>query len=514
MIEERGAELGPPERLHPLALLASIGSSLRNMWGIFVAGGYFAIQGRWGIVFAALAIFTVFSLLRSVIRWHKLSFRVGTREIRIDSGFLNRTHRSIPFDRIQDVTIEQGPLARALGLARVGFETGGSGGSHDDEGALAAITLVRANEIRELVRASRELGQSPSAAAVPVESEEAPVFAMDLKRVLLAGLFNFSLAVVGFLFGASQTVGQVVGFDPFDESFWRGLFAAGSPIADYVLAHRVATLIAGSLLLVLLGLGTGLLRTLMREYGFRLDRRETALRRRRGLITLTDVSLPLKRIQAAAIGSGPVRARFGWSELTLQSLAMDEAGKGEHVVAPLADEPEIDRVLDAIGYRPLRTPLWRRVSSAYVWVLMVGLSPLFLIAILQLMLFGVAPFAIEGVPEEAITALAPAVAWSALMLLVLLGAVALRWLGWRRYGYALDGDRLIVRLGWLRRRIRILPLRNIQSVDYSQSFVGRWFGMANLAIGVAGGSAASHGVNALPAETARALRNDLLSRYA
>ena len=512
MRESAGA-LGPPERLHPLALLASIRASLRNMWGMFVAGGYFAVQGRWRIALILLGLFAIGSLLASVIRWHRFSYRVGAREIRIDSGIFNRTHRSIPFDRIQDVTIEQGPVARLLGLAKVGFETGGSAGRKADEGALAAIALVRAGEIRELVRSSRGLGPSRVEVAV-AEVEQTPIFAMDLKRVLLLGLFNFSLAVVGFLFGASQTVGQVVGFDPFDEAFWENLFARGSPLADYVLAHRLTTAVAGTVVLVLIGLGTGLVRTLLREYGFRLDRRETALRRRRGLVTLTDVSLPLRRIQAAAIGSGPVRARFGWSELKLQSLARDEGGRGEHVVAPLAQAGEVADALEAIGYPPVGTPDWRRVSRAHVWTLVVGLSPLLLIALLQVALFGIAPFAIGGVPDEAIILLAPAMTGALAFLGVLLVPIVLRWLDWRRYGYSLESERLLVRLGWWRRRLRILPLRNIQSVDFRQTFVGRWFGIASLAIGVAGGGGATHGVRALPAETARALRSDLLSRYA
>lgn len=511
-MSEDAAALGPPERLHPLALLASVRASLRNMWGMFVAGGYFAVQGRWRLAIILLGLFAIGSLLASVIRWHRFSYRVGPREIRIDSGMFSRTHRSIPFDRIQDVTIEQGPIARVLGLARVGFETGGSGGSKADEGALAAITLARAGEIRELVRASRGLGFSPAEAEAAV-ADGAPLFAMDLKRVLLLGLFNFSLAVVGFLFGASQTVGQVVGFDPFDEAFWSGLFARGSPIADYVLAHRISTAVAGTLVLVVIGLGTGLVRTVLREYGFRLDRRETALRRRRGLVTLTDVSLPLRRIQAAAVGSGPVRARFGWSELKLQSLARDEGGKGEHVVAPLADPVEIEQVLEAIGYPPVGAPAWARVSKGYIWSLAVGLSPLLLLAAAMVILF-FASFVIEDVPREALILLAPALIWSVGLVALLLLPIGIRWLAWRRYGYALEGDRLLVRSGWWRRRLRILPVRNIQSVDYTQSFVARWFGMASLAIGVAGGGGATHGVTALPAETARSLRRDLLSRYA
>ena len=87
--------------------------------------------------------------------WRFFEFRVGASEIRIDSGILQRTHRSIPFDRIQDVDITQPLLARAFGLARVKFETGASAGAKEDEGVLQAIALTRAQDLRALVRARR-----------------------------------------------------------------------------------------------------------------------------------------------------------------------------------------------------------------------------------------------------------------------------------------------------------------------------------------------------------------------
>ena len=513
-MNEAALDLGPPERLHPLSLLASLSASLRGMWGLFAAGGYFAVQGRWATAAAMIGLFTAFSIGAAFIRWRKFAFRVGTREIQIDSGLFNRVHRSIPFDRIQDVTVEQGPVARIFGLARVSFETGATAATKDDDGSLAAIPLARAGEIHDLVRASRGLGPSAEI-AVAEEVESEPVFAMDLRRLLLAGVFNFSLAVVGALVGASQTMGDVIGFDPFDQAFWGTILARDTPIAAYVRAHQLAVVILGALTLIAIGLGTGIVRTVLRDYGFRLDRRETGLRRRRGLITLTDVTLPLKRVQAAVIATGPVRARFGWSEIKLQSLAQDEGGKGDHVVAPLADAGEVNAVLAAVAYPEIGRPAWRRISLSYVWTLAVGLSPLILIAALQVAVFALLPSmmdeALGGPAGESMT---PALITSAVIFGVLLLAIGLRWLDWRRYGYALDGDRLLVRSGWWRRRLRILPLKNIQSLDYRQSFVGRWFGIASLTIGVAGGGLASHGVKALPAETARQLRGLLLARYA
>ena len=490
-MSEADAALGPPERLHPLSLLSSLRASLRGMWGMFAAGGYFAVKGHWLLLFLMLGLFAILSLGGALFRWSHFTFRVGAREIRIESGLLNRTHRSIPFDRIQDVTVEQGPLARALGLARVRFETGGSSGAKEVDGSLAAIALERAGEIRDLVRASR--GLAPAAARAETLAEEAPVFAMQLKRVLLEGVFNFSLAVLGGLVGLTQTVGDTMGFDPFNDRFWEGLFAAGTPIGDFLRQNAVVTALAGALVLILIGLGTGLLRTVLRDYGFRLDRAANGLRRRRGLLTITDVTLPAKRTQAAIIGTGPARDRFGWSELRFQSLAKEEGGKRDHVVAPLADDHEVGTVLGAIGWPPPQAADWRRVSKAYLLAFLAALSPLALVA----------AFLILFTPLQ-----------GALISAALAGIVGTRWLAWRRYAYALDGERLLVRSGWWRRRLKILPMRNVQSVDYLQNFVDRRFGTANLVIGVAGGGLTGHGIKALPSETARSLREQLLSRFA
>jgi putative membrane protein len=483
-----GAALGEPERLHPLFLLTGIGGALRGMAGGYVFIAYLAVSGRLQTALFAAAALLVFVAISLYLYWSRFEYRVGANEIRIDSGIFSRTHRSIPFDRVQDVDITQGPLARLLGLAKVKFETGASAGK--EEGVLLAIALNRAEAIRELVRARRS-GAAPLGDAAE-EADRRPVYAMDFGRLLLAGLFNFSLAVFAGLFGLSQTVGDLIGFDPLNRDFWTSMFSAASPITRFILANQLVTGIAGLLSLVLLGVVTGVVRTTLRDYGFRLDRTGTGLRRRRGLLTITDVTLPLRRAQAAIVGTGPVRDRFGWRELKLQSLAQDEGGGGDHVLAPLAADGEVGEILQALGWRPLPREIgWNKVSPAYAWVLTIALVPLLLLATVQMALLPVLGIVIGA---------------------AILAAVALRWLAWRRTGYALDGDRLLIRTGWWRRRILVLPARRIQSVDLSQNFVSRRFGTASLAFGVAGGGGFSaHAIPALREEKARELRGQLLS---
>jgi putative membrane protein len=480
--------VGPPERLHPFFLLTGLGGSLKGMAGGYALIGYFAASGRWGSALVGLILLLLFMGVGVLLYWRRFEFRVGQNEIRIDSGILSRTHRSIPFDRIQDVDITQGPIARALGLARVKFETGASAG--EEEGVLQAIRLERAEELRDLVRSRRVRSAAAAVEAAATVEEAEPIYTLSLKRLLLAGTFNFSLALLAGLFGLTQTFGDALGFDPFSRTFWLNILSAGGPIRDFILAHRATTAAVGIVTLILLGVVTGIVRTTLRDYGFRLDRTGVGLRRRRGLFTRTDVTLPIKRAQAALVASGPVRDRFGWRELRLQSLAKDEGGKGSHVVAPLARDEEVGRILTQLEWAPLPDDVpWVRVSRAYVTTLAVGMIPLYFIAAGNLFF-------------QPLIGAAIAVA--------LLGMLATRWLAWTRTGYAVDAERLLVRTGWWKRRITVLPAPRIQSVDLRESFISRLFGISALQFGVAGGGMTGHSIPAIPRGEARKLRDRLL----
>jgi putative membrane protein len=481
--------LGPPERLHPLYLLTGLGQSLKGAWGLIAGGAYFATQGRWWIVAVMAVLFALFSIGALFLRWLKLEYRVGADEIRIDSGFLSRTSRAIPFDRVTDVDLEQGPVHRLFGLAKVKLETGASAGAKEEEGVLHTISLARAEALREHIRARR--GQATARVASEELAEGPALFAMDTGRVALAGLFNFSLAVIAGLFGLAQTVGDPLGIDPFERSFWLDLLNRSEPLQNLVLAHQIVAILGGTVLLVLLGIGTGLFRTVLREYGFRLDRTDAGFRRRRGLLTLTDVTIPAKRVQAAILANGPIRQHFGWWVLKLQSLAQD-GGKGDHVVAPLARETEAAAILHSLEW-PVGPSAdgWRPVSSAYVTSHAIVLLPIAVATVSSYITLG--PIALLGIP-------------------VGLAIMAVRWFAWRRTRYALDGGSLFVESGWWRHRRNILPIRKVQSVDLAENSWSRAFGICTLRLGVAGGSGFSdHHVPALSRAEAEALRAELLA---
>ena len=482
-------QLVPPERLHPLYLLTGLGQSLKSAWGLFAGGAVLAAQGSRSLAILLVLGSIAVSLGGLFLRWLKLEYRVGPDEIRIDSGFLHRTSRAIPFDRVTDVDLEQGPVQRLLGLAKVKLETGASAGSKEEEGVLHTISLARAEALREHIRARKGIASIPPAAIA--EAEARSIYAMDTQRVLTAGLFNFSLAVIAGLFGATQTIGQPWGIDPFQRTFWLDLLARSEPLQRLVMSHQMVTILAGSVLLILLGIGTGLIRTVLREYGFRLDRTETGFRRRRGLLTLTDVSIPAKRAQAAILGSGPVRQYFGWWVLKLQSLAQD-GGKGDHVVAPLAHDDEAAAILASLNWPSAPTGgEWRPVARAYFTSFIGILAPAAILTLIGVPFLG--PVALLWLAGAAL-------------------AIVMRWLDWRQTRYALDGGSLFVETGWWRRRRNIVHVRKIQSIDLTESWWTRLFGICTLRLGIAGGSGFSdHRVPALTRPQAEALRAELLT---
>ncbi|WP_343345536.1 PH domain-containing protein [Sphingomicrobium sp. XHP0239] len=507
------------ERLHPLTLFTGLGAAVRGAWAALLGSVYFVSQGNWyWALFLVGGVFVV-SLLGIGARYLSFSYRVEADEIDMASGIVSRNERSIPFDRIQDVNIEQGLLHRLVGLARVKFETGASAGANaGDDGSLDSITLARANELRDRIRAhrageGRRVTVGDAAETAIAKEEERPViFAMSPRRILTLCLFSFSLAIVGALFGLAQTYGDALGLDLFDPDFWAGIVARSGPLQELVLANRALTILFGIASLMLAGFLTAFVRVIPREWNFTLRRTETGFRRQRGLFTLTDVVIPLKRVQAAILDTGPVRRRSGYFEFKVQSLGSDTGNAGDHTLAPLGTRSEIEGIVEEMEWRALSTDTrgWDRPRPAFVTSsLLVSLPIVILIA------FGTAA-AVAGIMwsgdwdlENAVAQFLP-IFGSVFLAIYLLSALS-RWLDYRHRRHTLDGDRFVMRSGWWRQRLVVLPLGRIQSIDVKRNFIDRVFGIADVRIGVAGGGGFSaHGIDAVTPDEAMALREALL----
>ena len=151
-----------------------------SMWGLaffvglgenFDSGGEFSLSllnWFWGIILLSFLAFLAFVVLCFV--WAKLTYRFYRYELtdagfRKELGVIYKKYVTIPYDRIQNVDIYRGILARILGLSDLNIQTAGmsaADASHvmfggGSEGRLPALSREVAEQLRdELIRRTRQ----------------------------------------------------------------------------------------------------------------------------------------------------------------------------------------------------------------------------------------------------------------------------------------------------------------------------------------------------------------------
>jgi len=340
-----------------------------------------------------------------------------------------------------------------------------------------------AERLRELVRSQKSGG--PASVAREPDGEPPVLFAMGPKRVLTFGLFEFSLAVVAVVAGAVQQFDFLLDFDVWEWREWQHLLAG--PGGWLLALGVVGQIIAGALAvaaLLLLGLVTGLVRTILREWDFRLERTDKGLRRRRGLLTRTDVVMPIHRVQALRIGTGLVRRWFGWYRLGVVSLAQDSGG-ANHAAAPFAQMPEIAPIVGETGFHlPHDDADWRRGSKRY---------RIDRVALAALILIPLAVGCALLLDPPVWLAAVPGLGWIALV-------EAFRFNHDRN---AIDAEQLYSRQGWLAPKLAISSRVKLQSVEIARGPIARRRGYATVHLGLAGGQASIPGITIARAEELR-----------
>jgi len=501
------------------ALASAIIPAAFILFGAASQSGEMAAIAPW-VIPILLAVIAL-NLVPPWLGWYRLRYRIGQSDVRLEQGIISRAARSVPYDRIQDVSLEQKLIPRLLGLVEVKFETGAGG---KDELKLAYVREEEGERLREVVRAlvegadaetapAREGEAAPSfesgrADAAPAASaaENRLLFAMGPRRLFTYGLFNFSLVIFAVLLGAAQQLEFLLPFDIWEyigSWFAEARYAeAGGYIEGMGMGARIAGLAYLLFGIVVVGMASGVVKTFIADWGFRLDRTAKGFRRRRGLLTRTDVVMPVHRVQALVLSTGIIRRRFGWHGLSFISLAQD-TGSANHDVAPFARLVEIAPIAREAGFSlPDEAQEWRRPSPNYYFDRAV-------IACLLVTVAGIFAFTAAAVSAGQFV---PGLAVIGAVILAIIGLIAAReFYLWRYDRHALDPAQVLSRRGWLAPRTQVASRVKLHSAEIAQGPLARWRGYCDLRFGLAGGNLAFRG---LALDDARKLRAAVLDSIA
>ena len=310
---------------------------------------------------------------------------------------------------------------------------------------------------------------------------------MSLRRVLLSGAFRFSLLYIVMIFTATEYLGM----DPEEVVNW----ISGDRLdALSALLERSPILVVLSTVIVVSMLAwiTGILMNLNRFFGFRLGYEEGKLYFRHGLLTVSEGTIPLKKVQALIIRTNPLMEAFGWYRLELQTMGFDAGDRGYRVAAPFARKVEIMTIAQRI--RPFVLPeRFLPVSKLMIRRSFVRYTLLFL---------------------PAVAAAAYFWDWGAWLLIALPLLYALAVRQYRNHGFNADEAYLFVRRGVFRKLMWILPAERFQVFYLTQTIFQRRLGLRSLYVDTAGaGVRAQPVVDDLPEHEAVTIFDQTYARF-
>ncbi|HEU0014186.1 MAG TPA: PH domain-containing protein, partial [Longimicrobium sp.] len=489
-------------RLHPLTVgFAAFGIARQFLWPALL-GGFSMGDGELGRALPwFLLMLSIPSLIGASLKYATFRYGLAGDELTLRSGVLSRRHRVIPVSRVQNVEVRQNLAARVCGVAELRVETAGSGA--EAEAVLAVIAAADAQRLRTELLARRRAAM-PVAAAVggadaadPAEAAP-PLARLAMGDLVLAGATaNEAGVIAAALLGSLQVVEDV----PFLSTALQGLLEA-APVEPS--GPGLVLVVAGAAVLLLLaGWIISVIGAVVRYYGFTLRRDGGELRKRYGLLTVHEASVPLERVQAIRVEESVLRR-----PLALASLMIETAGGtpgqqgGAEAFVPLAARTRVAGLVrgiweemdfDAVELRKVHPLAVRRMA----WRYLVAMAWFGSVGVFGTWMAGL----VTPTPELGLALLVP--------VLVLPWLLA-RW-QYAHRGWALVPGFMIARSGAFNRVTWIVPDRKLQTLHRTSSPFQRRLGLASLVVDTAAGGRQAAVID-LAEEDAEALLEALAER--
>lgn len=509
--------LRQPQRVSPVGPLFLAWAVVRQV-GFLNIGIFTAVVGSGNFQTLGLVAAAVL-FAAGVARWLRFTYHLeptddGDQLVTM-AGVFGRTRTSVPLDRVQSVSTRQNLLHRIFNLVEVNVQTAGSAAS---EVQLPAVGPQVADRLRRLSTATHTSGSiaseppPPSGPAACIGAHRVPPVPLPFEA---DPVLHRSLADI-FRVAASRN--PIVLLAPIPIAF--GLFAnvdeewaerATGPVADMV--ERIGGSVAGVVALVAAVLLVSVVASVgfvvLRLYDLRLFVDGAGLRQLSGLISRTEVTASVERIQVLAVKCNPLERMLRHHEVVLP-LAGSPAisavaggatrGAASRIPLPGTLADELVRIGDLVfGDERRDEPghnLGNEISPLAIqrWTLWIGLVP-------ALILAGAAWVSIDG------WALAAAVGVATVWVAIVWNGASLRRRSWN---WSLGPETLRVRSGVITKLTRTMGVRKAQNISIKQGIFHRRHNLAHLRVRTA--SQVTMLVPHIPLPLAQALRDELLFR--
>ncbi|HEY4224267.1 MAG TPA: PH domain-containing protein [Pseudolysinimonas sp.] len=394
---------------------------------------------RRGLIPVALLIVLAVLILIILIfwlSWRVHTFRITDELVEVRSGILFRTNRRGRLDRIQGINVGRPLFARLFGAARLDINVAG----HDANVQLAYLSGRNADALRRVILqlASGTHEQRAAGGAAREHDGSLGGIVTQRARELVAPERDPSLAPPTAV--VSMHPGRLLGSTVLHD---RTVFFVLLVVAAIVLssaAHAFFVLFA--IVPVLFGVGSQIVRRFSRSLRYSIAATPDGVRVGYGLLSTNNETLPPGRIHSVEIRQPLLWRPADWWEVRINLAShsdRQEGGRRTTTILPVGSRSEVFQVLALVlpdivdaGSRPL-------VEA--------GLAP------------ARPDDGYSGSPRR---------------------AAVFRWFSWRRNGFALEQEAVLLRRGAIWRELVVVPTARMQSISLHQGPLLRMLRLADV----------------------------------
>ena len=414
--------------------------------------------------------FVAITIVASIVRYWFFRYKISDDSILIREGVIKKTQLDIKFDRIQAINTRQNVIFRAFDLVTVHFDTAGSA---KQEGHLPAIKTALADSLKDRIqRESRGKGAPVEFNAEEDAAASATTLlrlnARDMVRIGLSS--NRALVFLVFLGPIIDALTQEV-----DENIEESAVAAVEA-GQVSLANGISfglLMVLGVLVFLMIA---SIIGAFLRYHNFVLESDNDVFRSTGGLLTRHEHSVNFAKIQALFATQNPMLRLFGRLRLRAKQASSGKPGRGKHFIIPLCEPEQLPTIAGEVFGDEFQsvdldpgTGDYQKISPRYIRSRVI------------------------------LTGILPAVAFTGLMM-VPTGLSALVFLGWipinalvvwtiyRKFGYHIATDGMLIRRGFLGFRVVAFVHRKVQRISVTQTMPQKRKGLATLRIYLASGT--------------------------
>lgn len=370
IVPTQQTELAKPQRLHPTAIFFNLIKVIKETILGLGVGLIFTLKESILYFLIFVAVFLILLLVNSFLSWLRFTYRVEDNELRIEQGIFIRKKRYISINRIHKIDVTADVFHRLFKLVKVQIDTASSGDGAEVD--LSAIKLTKAAKLRRALQKGKRAKTSEETVEDYLPKEK-----VSWRRLFIAGSTS---GTAGFLLVAMLAV-----FSQIEELIPQ---AAYKSAYSFVVQSGIVFIVTSIIFLLFLLWLIGIAGTMIRYGRFTIEKRETELFIKRGLIETKELTIPFDRIQAIAVKQSLIRKPLKYVKLTAV-VAGGSFDKQEAfpVIFPLMKEADIQSFLaeflpEYAHVSAKKKPLAKRGRKYYVFssilLLILAIIPVYL----------------------------------------------------------------------------------------------------------------------------------------